>query len=423
MGRKKRVEGTMPLPRGWLETERLAACLAYLNNSQKGDSNTLDNDTCREFPAYLQQVHDHIQPFVTHRCRLKASGNGPWYDYTLEEAKRRRPGVGKIIGAFRDTRWVCNNHILPVYMNLLNEGEPPSGTSREQLIEELRLQLGLVSEDDAERTRLLNEEEELFRRQDNNEPTQPAEVDRIDGVVEVEFEAERLDEAETQLPADPEAEAEPPHTAATAHAAGGAATEKKLSKDKIEACMLTFLHLGPLGEQHAQFMPPADVGSTKADQPARPPGRDTQKKRRAEEPRERDTDAEWVKVEELQKLRRLEEKNAKTAKKTSKEMMRIKRDEHTLAAHLHRAAALRELITLSDDEAEKAKHREELKQHLKQAPICNVPPESAGSDSSDSEDSELEAEPAPVEAEPAPYAPPLDYNTEQLGFTPFENPA
>jgi len=200
----------MPFPRGWLETERLAACLAYLTNSEKGDSNTLDYDTCRDFPAHLQHVHDQIKPFVTHRCRNRANGH-QWYDYTLEEAKRRRPEKGKIIGAYKDTRLVCVNHILPVYTSLLNDGEPSSGTSREQLIEELRLGLGLVSEDVAETTL---EEEEEYRRQANISPTQPAEVDRIDGVVEVEVEAERLDEAETQLPPGP-------------HAAGGAAAEKK----------------------------------------------------------------------------------------------------------------------------------------------------------------------------------------------------
>ena len=53
----------MPMPRSWKDTERLAACLAYIEKSEGGDSNTLAQDSRNAYAGQLAYVHQNVKTF------------------------------------------------------------------------------------------------------------------------------------------------------------------------------------------------------------------------------------------------------------------------------------------------------------------------------------------------------------------------
>ena len=81
------------MPRQWKDTERLAACLAYLEVSEKGPAASLEQDVDEAYPAQLQYVHDNVKAFVPSRHRWDKK----WYIYTLEAAKTRRCGKNTFV--------------------------------------------------------------------------------------------------------------------------------------------------------------------------------------------------------------------------------------------------------------------------------------------------------------------------------------
>ena len=137
-GRKKRPPSQAPMPRQWKDTERLAACLAYLEVSEKGPTASLEQDVDEAYPAQLQYVHDNVKAFVPSRHRWDKK----WYIYTLQDAKTRRCGKNTFVDRFKATRKACVNTIMTAYLSLLNsDGTVPSGAAKDELIKDLRAKL------------------------------------------------------------------------------------------------------------------------------------------------------------------------------------------------------------------------------------------------------------------------------------------
>ena len=126
------------MPRQWKDTERLAACLAYLEVSEKGPAASLEQDVDEAYPAQLQYVHDNVKAFVPSRHRWDKK----WYIYTLEAAKTRRCGKNTFVDRFKATRKACVNTIMTAYLSLLNsDGTVPSGAAKDELIKDLKAKL------------------------------------------------------------------------------------------------------------------------------------------------------------------------------------------------------------------------------------------------------------------------------------------
>ena len=95
-GRPGKNPNTPPMPKAWKSTERLAACLSYLEASEGGATTTLEQQGAENFAAQLQAVHDEVRKFEDSWHRF----GKVTYHYSLEESKKRRPTVGGIVNTF-----------------------------------------------------------------------------------------------------------------------------------------------------------------------------------------------------------------------------------------------------------------------------------------------------------------------------------
>ena len=147
------------------------------------------------------------------------SRNKKTYIYTMEESKKRRPKrtVGGLKANYTETRKFCNNNILPVYHKKHNkDGTPPSGTNRDSLITELKKELGLEAA-------AVPTDAATTNHEDAGEPELEGDNDSPQGA----------DKSRKQAPA-------------------------------AARFWLTWLHLGPLGQCHPDFMTPDPPGSSES---------------------------------------------------------------------------------------------------------------------------------------------------------------
>ena len=212
-GRPKAAEGEPPMPKAWKDTETLAGVLAWLEKSEEGADAALEEKAQKAYSAQLDYVHSNVKEFEPSQHRW----NKKIYIYTMEESKKRRPKrtVGGLKANYTETRKFCNNNILPVYHKKHNkDGTPPSGTNRDSLIAELKKELGLDAA--AVPTDAANHE-------DAGEPELDGDDDSPQGA----------DKSRKQAPA-------------------------------AARFWLTWLHLGPLGQCHPDFMTPDPPGSSES---------------------------------------------------------------------------------------------------------------------------------------------------------------
>lgn len=225
-GRPARNPNDPPLPKSWKTTERLAACLAYLEASQDGATNALESKCAEAYPNQMDYVHQEVRSFETSYHKWE---KGKKYAFTLEESKRRRPESNAICNIFLETRKHATNLIGPAYTALLNQdGKVPSGTERDALIEQLKHNLCGTDTD--------------------------PEADREDGG------DSRGDMPPGGVAAGGESTARGP----------GAGVEPPKPIPNEHSSFLTWLHLGPLCKQNRHFMPPAPKGSGKESEIPKP---------------------------------------------------------------------------------------------------------------------------------------------------------
>ena len=287
-GRPKRDSATPPFPRSLKAEERLAVVLAFEEASEAGasDKNALEESARQKYGNQLQHVHSEVSAFPTSIHKWGKT----MYSYNLSESTTRLPQRAELFmtKTYQATRRTCNNVILSVFHKCYNkDGGPPSGTERAQLIEKIELELGKQSYADV-----------AADPDAGSEPVGPAGADGEDCA-----EPGENDEAAPPTPAaGPDMEA------------GSPGLDAPQLKGDVQACFLTWLHLGPLGQRHANFMPPAPSGSKAGDTGTskKPPGREEIRTRiKKEAAGSAGPSCEAQKVDELKKIRRIEERSYK----------------------------------------------------------------------------------------------------------------
>ena len=277
-GRPKKDPHEPPMPQAWKPTERLAACLAYLEVSEQGPTPDIDTKCHAPFATQLQYVNDSVSDGEFQTSTHKWAGR--FYHYTLEEAKTRRPVKTSVSAMFTQTRKECNKTILPAYTSLLTQdGKVPSGTEKDELIKQLKKKLA------------------------EEAAGEDIEVDGEQGAM-----------PPGAVPAEGIGTARAPPTRPT----------------QEHPCFLTWMYLGPLGKQHRQFMEPMPAGSGKESEIPKPEGREAKRARQREENfKAGGSSLDAQKLKELQKISR----GAKEHRKIARSLTQVEKKKEAREAY------------------------------------------------------------------------------------------